>query len=77
MVKFEFRESFKMDDILYNEVLNWCKIEKWQPNKDVTKSESNKRASKILESTVEFKEGQYRGGFLWKNNANLPKNFLV
>ena len=46
-------------------------------NKDVTKSETDKHASDILESTVEFKEGRYHVGLLWKNKPDLPINFTL
>ena len=67
IVKTESRECCETDETLYNEVLNWYKVENLPSNKDGTKSEINKRASDILESTLEFKEGRYHVGFLWKN----------
>ena len=64
-----------MDDILYNKVPNWYKIEELPSNTDVRKSESNRRSSEIFESTVEFKEGRYQLGILRENNPDLPSNF--
>ena len=55
IVKSESRECCKLDEILYNGVLNWYKLENLSSNKDVIKSESNKRASEISESTLGFK----------------------
>ena len=74
IVKNESRECCKTDETLYNEVLNWYKVENFSCNKDVTKSETNKRASEVLESTVESKEGRYHVGLLWKKD---PTAFTV
>ena len=48
IVKSESRECCKIDDTLYNEVLNWYKVENFPTNKEVTKSVTDKRASDIL-----------------------------
>ena len=77
IVKSESTECSKIDDTLYNEVLNWYKVENLSSNKDVTKSETNKRASDILDSSAEFKEGRYHVGLLWKNKPDLPNNFTL
>ena len=77
IVKSESRECCKMNNTLYNEVLNWYKVENMPSNKDITKSETDKGASDIMESTLEFKEGRYLVGFLWKNKPGLPNNFLL
>ena len=53
-----FRECNKIVDILCNEVLNWCKFGSFLCNKDVPKSESNKRASDISETSADFKKNQ-------------------
>ena len=74
IVNSESGECCEIDDTLYNEVLNWYKVENLPSNKDVTKSETDKRAADVLESTVEFKEGRYHVGFLWKNKPNQPNN---
>ena len=58
------KECCEIDDILYNEVLNWYKVENLPSNSDVTKSKSGKRASEFSTSTVELKEKRYRVGFL-------------
>ena len=70
IVKNESRECCKIDDTLYNEVLNWYKVENFSSNMEVRKSETNKRASDILESTVESKEGRYHVGLLRKNKPD-------
>ena len=75
-VKIESRERCKVDNILYNEVLNWYKVENSPSIMGVTKSKGEKRASEILKSTVELKEGRYHVSFLWKTNPDLPNNFL-
>ena len=59
IVKNESRQCSKTDDILYNEVQNWYKVENLPSDRDLTKSDTDKRSSEILESTVEFMEGQY------------------
>ena len=77
IVKSESRECCKIDDTLYNEVLNWHKVGNLPPNRDVTRSETDKRVSDILESTVEIKEGRYHVGLLSKNKSDLPNNFYL
>ena len=68
IVKNEPIECCEKDDILYSEVLNCYEVENLPSNEDPTKSDSDERASKSLESTVEFKEGGLHVGLLWKTN---------
>ena len=77
IVKSYSTECCKIDEILCNEVLNSYKGETFPSNQNVIKSESNKRASKFLQSTVELKERQYHVGLLWKNNPDLQINLTV
>ena len=56
--KSESRECNKIVDILCNEVFSWCKFESLLSNTEITKSESNKRASEISKTSVDFKEDQ-------------------
>ena len=73
IVKSESRECCKIDDTLYNEVISWYKVENLPSNKDVKKSETDKCASDILESTLEFKEGRYHVGLFVEKQTRPAK----
>ena len=64
IVKGQSREYCEIDNSLYNKELNWYKVKNFPSNEDLTKSDTDKRASAILEITGEFMEEQ--------NHVGLP-----
>ena len=75
VLKTEFCSHGQLDNELFTKVQDCMKIKNYGiATKKKALSKNDKKGLEILQSTTMFKDGHYEVGFLWKENAKIPKN---